>query len=47
MHAVGRTADALEVYQKYRNHLADELSLEPSQPCRRSRSRRSSPPAST
>ena len=31
LHAVGRTADALEVYQHYRNHLADELGLEPSQ----------------
>ena len=30
LHAVGRTADALESYQEYRRHLADELGLEPS-----------------
>lgn len=30
LHAVGRTSEALEHYQSYREHLAEELGLEPS-----------------
>lgn len=38
LHAVGRTADALEHYQDHRRHLADELGLEPSPAMREAQS---------
>jgi DNA-binding SARP family transcriptional activator/pimeloyl-ACP methyl ester carboxylesterase len=35
LYELGRQADALQSYQAYKDHLADELGLEPSEPIRR------------
>ena len=35
LYELGRHADALQSYQAYKNHLADELGLEPSEPIQR------------